>query len=144
MKKLMRLFPIAVLLMTANLVAGQTLKAVDDTQNAGKVEWINRSENTGKIPFGIPVTREFKVKNISRENLMLLQVRTTCHCVSMDWSREPIRPGETGVIRATYDAQREGDFYKIISVNTNFDPNQAVPFALTGKVDKKLEASTGQ
>lgn len=144
MKKTILLFPFVLVLMSATVSMAQTLKAVDDTQNAGKVEWLNRSENTGKIPFGTAVTREFKVKNTSRENLLLLQVRTTCHCVSMDWSREPIAPGETGVIRATYDAQREGDFYKIISVNTNFDPNQAVPFAFTGKVDKKLEASTGQ
>ena len=144
MKKIVSIFTCAIALMTATVSGAQTLKAVDDTQNAGKVEWINRSENTGTVPFGIPVTREFKVKNISKENLLILQVRTTCHCVSMDWTREPISPGETGVIRATYDAQREGDFYKIISVNTNFDPNQGVPFAMTGKVDKKLEASTGQ
>lgn len=144
MKKVIRFISCIVALTTATLSFAQTLKAVDDTQNAGKVEWVNRSENTGKIPFGTPVTREFKVKNISKENLMLLQVRTTCYCVTLDWSREAIRPGETGVIRATYDAQREGDFYKIIAVNTNFDPNQSVPFAFTGKVDKKLEASTGQ
>lgn len=144
MKKVIRFISCIVALTTATFSFAQTLKAVDDTQNAGKVEWVNRSENTGKIPFGTPVTREFKVKNISKENLMLLQVRTTCYCVTLDWSREAIRPGETGVIRATYDAQREGDFYKIIAVNTNFDPNQSVPFAFTGKVDKKLEASTGQ
>ncbi|MBV6441437.1 MAG: DUF1573 domain-containing protein [Haliscomenobacteraceae bacterium CHB4] len=143
MKKIICFVSCAIALMIGTTLLGQTLKAVDDTQNAGKVEWFNRSENTGKVPFGTPVTREFRMKNISRENLLLLQVRTTCHCVSLEWSREPIPPGETGVIRATYDAQREGDFYKVIAVNTNFDPNQSVPFALTGKVDKKLEASTG-
>ena len=144
MKKIFGFLICSFLLMNTPGASAQTLKAVDDTQNAGKVEWVNRSENTGKVPFGTPVTREFYVKNISKENLLLLQVRTTCFCVTMDWSREPIHPGETGVIKATYDAQREGDFYKIIAVNTNFDPYQSVPFALTGKVDKKLEASTGQ
>lgn len=144
MKKIFGFLTFAITLMTTSGTFAQTLKAVDDTQNAGKVEWINRSENFGKVPFGTPVTREFTVKNISRENLLLLQVRSTCHCVMVEWSREAVRPGETGVIKATYDAQREGDFYKIITVNTNFDPNQSVPFALTGKVDKRLEASTGQ
>lgn len=143
MKKIIRFVFCAVALLVATVTHAQTLKTVDDTQNAGKVEWVNRSENTGKVPFGAPVTREFRMKNISQENLLLLQVRTTCHCVSLEWPREPIRPGETGVIRATYDGQREGDFYKIIAVNTNFDPNQAVPLALTGKVDKNLEASAG-
>ena len=144
MKKLLLLFPVLFVLFSASHASAQTLKAVDDTQNVGKVEWLNRSAGTGKIPFGVPVTREFKFKNISRENLMLLQVRTTCHCVSIEWSREPIAPGETGIIRATYDAQREGEFYKIISVNTNFDPNMGVPFSFSGTVDKRLEASNKQ
>ncbi len=144
MKKLLLLFPVLFVLFSASHASAQTLKAVDDTQNVGKVEWLNRSAGTGKIPFGVPVTREFKFKNISRENLMLLQVRTTCHCVSIEWPREPIAPGETGIIRATYDAQREGEFYKIISVNTNFDPNMGVPFSFSGTVDKRLEASSKQ
>jgi hypothetical protein len=144
MKKIFGFLTCAITLITASASFAQTLKAVDDTQNAGKVEWANRSENTGKVPFGTPVTRTFAMKNISRENLLLLQVRSTCQCVTVEWSREAIRPGETGAIKVTYDAQREGDFYKIIAVNTNFDPNQAVPFALSGKVDKQLEASTGQ
>lgn len=139
---IIRILSLVVASMFATVSFSQTLKTVDDTQNAGKVEWLNRQVNTGKIAFGTPVTSEFKVKNVSKENLLILQVRTTCHCVSVDWSREPVAPGETVIIKATYDAQREGDFYKIISVNTNFDPNQAVPFALVGKVDKKLEAST--
>jgi hypothetical protein len=138
MKKIILFFVLLCALMLALEADAQTLKAVDDSQNSGKVEWINRSENTGKVPFGVPVVREFRMKNISRENLMLLQVRSTCHCVTVDWTREPIAPGKTGFIRVTYDAQREGDFYKIISVNTNFDPTQAVPFAISGKVDKKM------
>lgn len=144
MKKIVGFFAFVITLISSTAAFAQTLKAVDDTQNAGKVEWINRQANAGKVPFGTPVTSEFAIKNVSKENLMILQVRTTCHCVSLDWLREPIAPGQTGIIRATYDAQREGDFYKIIAVNTNFDPNQSVPLAFTGKVDKKLEASTGQ
>ena len=135
MKKIVAL---CTLILTCVLhLSAQTLKPVDDSQNSGKVEWLNRQVDTGKIPFGIPVTHEFKLKNISKENLMIFQVRTTCHCTSVDWSREPILPGETTVIRATYDAQREGEFYKILAVSTNFDPAQSVPLAIMGKVEKK-------
>ena len=144
MKNIIGFLTCTIALMVASESFAQSLKAVDDSQNAGKVEWLNRSENTGKVPFGTPVTRDFKVKNISGEKLMLLQVRSACYCVSVEWPREPVRPGETATIKATYDGQREGDFYKIITVNTNFDPNQSVPLAMTGKVDKKLEASMGQ
>ena len=141
MKKITFLLTLAAALLTVTVSSAQKLSAVDNSQNAGKVEWLNRQADFGKIPFGVPVTREFKVKNISRENLIILQVRTTCSCTSVMWSQEPIPPGQTGAIIATFDAQREGDFYKVLAVSTNFDPAQSVPFALTGKVDKKLEAS---
>jgi hypothetical protein len=142
MKNIICLFFCAVAL-TTNLAA-QQLKAVDDSQNAGKVEWLNRSENVGKTPFGVPVTKEFYVKNVSRENLMILQVRSVCSCVSAEWSQEPVAPGKTSTLKVTYDAQKEGDFYKIVMVSTNFDPNQTVPLALIGKVDKSQEASAKQ
>lgn len=141
MKKITCLLFCAAAFLTANVAQAQKLKAVDDSRNAGKVEWLDRQADFGKIPFGVPATREFKVKNVSQENLLILQARGTCFCTSVEWSQEPIPPGQTGVIKATYDAQREGDFYKIIIVSTNFDPNQSVPFALIGKVDRKLEAS---
>lgn len=141
MKKITRSLLCVIALLTASVAYSQTIKAVDNSQNAGKVEWLNRQADTGKIPFGVPVTREYKLKNISHETLMILQVRSACHCTTVEWSGEPIQPGETGVIKATYDAQREGEFYKIITVSTNFDPAQSVPLALTGKVDRSSDAA---
>lgn len=124
-------------------IEAQTLKAVDNSLNAGKVEWLDRQITTGNVPFGQPVMREFKIKNVSSENLMILQVKSSCHCTTTEWEQSPITPGSTGVIKVTYDSQKEGDFYRIVTVVTNFDSMQSVPLALVGKVDKKVEASTG-
>lgn len=139
-------FKLSLILLTLFLTAqsnAQTLKAVDSSQNAGKVEWLDRQITTGNVPFGLPVTREFRVKNIHSENLLILQVKSTCHCTVTSWDKNPIEPGKTGHIQVTYDALKEGDFYRIVSVVTNFDSMQPVPLALVGKVDKKQEASTG-
>ncbi len=57
-------------LLLATKSTAQTLKSVDNSQNAGKVEWLDRQITTGNVPFGQPVTREFKVKNISSENFI--------------------------------------------------------------------------
>ncbi|MFN0215360.1 MAG: DUF1573 domain-containing protein [Saprospiraceae bacterium] len=124
-------------------ISAQTLKTVDNSLNSGKVEWLDRQTNTGTVPFGQPVTKLFRVKNISSENLIILQVKSTCHCTTTEWDQDPIAPGKTGIIKLTYDALKEGDFYRIVSVITNFDSVQSVPLALTGKVEKKMEASTG-
>jgi hypothetical protein len=120
----------------------QTLKAIDNSQNAGKVEWLDRQITTGNVPFGQPVSREFKVKNISSENLMILQVKSSCYCTVTEWDHNAIAPGQTSLIKITYDGQKEGDFYRIVSVITNFDSMQSVPLALVGKVDKKPEADS--
>ena len=82
-------------------------------------------------------------QNISSENLLILQVKSSCHCTVAEWDHNPVEPGKTGVIKISYDAQKEGDFYRIVSVITNFDSMQSIPLALVGKVDKKPEASSG-
>jgi hypothetical protein len=139
MKHLFRFSFITLAILLSCRLAAQTLKAVDNSQNAGKVEWLDRQITTGNVPFGTPVTGEFKFKNISTENLLILQVKSSCHCTVTDWDRSPVAPGQTGVIKVIYDSQKEGDFYRIVSVLTNFDSMQGVPLALNGKVDKKPE-----
>lgn len=143
MKHFFKLSVLFGILLLSVKTTAQTLKAVDNSLNAGKVEWLDRQITTGNVPFGEPVTREFRVKNISNENLMILQVKSTCHCTTTEWDQNPIEPGKTGIIKVTYDGQKEGDFYRIVSVATNFDSMQTVPLAMVGKVDKKPEASTG-
>lgn len=135
-------FSVALLFMFS-LVNAQTMKSVDNSLNYGKVEWGAQQINAGKVPFGVPVSREFEVKNISTESLMILQVKSSCHCTVVEWQQEPVEPGKSAKIKVTYDAQREGDFYRIVTVLTNFDTNQSVPLALTGKVEPRLEANKG-
>ncbi len=143
MKHLFNLSLLFCALFLASKTTAQTLKAVDNSLNAGKVEWLDRQINTGNVPFGQPVTREFRVKNISSENLMVLQVKSSCHCTTTEWDQNPIGPGKIGILKVTYDSQKEGDFYRIVAVITNFDSMQSVPLAMVGKVDKKPEANSG-
>jgi len=139
MKNLYHLFLLATLSITVQSVQAQTMRAEDNSLNSGKVEWLPRQISAGTVPFGQPVSREFEVKNISTESLMILQVKSSCHCTVAQWSNEPVKPGATTHITVTYDGLREGDFYRIVTVLTNFDTNQPVPLALTGKVEAKAE-----
>lgn len=121
-------------------VAAQSVKTVDNSLNVGKVEWLQRQINAGTVTYGQPVSREFEIKNISTENLMILSVKSTCHCTVSEYSQAPVAPGETTRIKVTYDALKEGDFYRIVTVLTNFDTVHALPLILTGKV---IPASAG-
>lgn len=137
-----QLFAFVYFLILAFTAGAQNLPAGDNSLNAGKVSWTNRQIKTVSVAFGEPVVREFWFKNTSSENLILLRINNSCACMKLEWPESPIAPGKSAYITATYDAQKEGDFYRLFTVQTNFDPNQSVPFALSGKVEKRLEASS--
>lgn len=50
-----------------------------------------------------PQTCSFKVKNISDEPIAIFEVVTSCGCTEAQWTREPLQPGKTGTISATYN-----------------------------------------
>lgn len=44
----------------------------------------------------------FSVKNVGKENIIIYSVVSSCGCTSVEWTRETIRPGDTGTIKAEY------------------------------------------
>jgi hypothetical protein len=135
MRKLFSIFMFLTVCALSSTFA-QKVTIVDGTKNAGKVEWI-RNIDIAEIPFGVPRTVEFLVKNISNEPLLFTNVGTTCGCTVAEYSKEPIAPGATTIIKAIYNAKTEGPFYKIVTVNTNFDKDNSVTLSLQGTVLKK-------
>lgn len=136
MKNFLSLCLLLAAFVLPSALSAQTVRMVDQSKNAGKVEWLPRQIQMGNIPFDKPATVEFTVKNVSNEPLVLLKVNPTCHCTVVDFPKEAIMPGGSAVIKAVYDAKREGEFYKIITVSTNFDTEQTVALSMTGKVVK--------
>lgn len=129
-------------LLSAFTAGAQGMKIGDPSKNDGKVEWIPMQINAGEVPYGIPVERSYTVKNISNEDMVILNVKSSCHCTVADWTKEPIPPGLIGTISITYDALKEGEFYKIVTVTTNFDPDVQLALSMVGTVLPK--SSSGQ
>ena len=84
-----------------------------------------------------PVTYKFEFTNTGSQPLMIKQVQASCGCTSPAWSKEPVLPGKTGFISATYNPQsRPGPFSKTISVVTNATtPNKVL--TIKGEVEAK-------
>ena len=70
----------------------------------------------GKIKQNVPQKGTFIVTNISNEPLIIEQANPTCGCTISDYTKEPIAPGKTGVINATYNAANVGHFDKHLTV----------------------------
>ena len=49
-----------------------------------------------------PLTCTFTVKNIGKEAIAIYEVVTSCGCTDAVWTREPLQPGKSGTISATY------------------------------------------
>ena len=70
----------------------------------------------GKIKQNTPSTATFIVTNISNDILLIDQATPTCGCTIADYTKTPIAPGKTGVIKATYDAAALGRIDKTLTV----------------------------
>lgn len=94
--------------------------AVEVNDGAG-VKFEVEKHNFGEIAQNQPRTYEFVFTNTGTEPLIIKNVRTSCGCTSKEWPKEPIMPGESNVIKATFNAARLGQFNKSITVSTNAD-----------------------
>lgn len=70
----------------------------------------------GSIKQGSPTTAKFIVTNISNEPLIIEQANPTCGCTISDYTKEPIAPGKSGYINATYNAANPGHFDKHLTI----------------------------
>lgn len=83
----------------------------------------------GKIKQSVPAKGTFVVTNISNAPLIIEQANPTCGCTISDYTKEPIAPGKTGVINATYNAASPGHFEKHLTVKfAGIDEMKSITF----------------
>ncbi len=126
MKKLF--FSLIVLAFTSSVFAQPQAKKVTDV-----AKFDNETIDFGKIKQSIPTKGTFTVTNISSAPLIIEQANPTCGCTISDYTKEPIAPGKTGVINATYNAANAGHFEKHLTVKfAGVDEMKSITF--TGDV----------
>lgn len=64
-------------------------------------------------------THSFEVKNVGHELLVIQDVTTSCGCITVDYPKEPVRPGSTAVVKVTYKADQQEYFNKTVTVYGN-------------------------
>ena len=100
---------------------------------ADVAKFANETIDFGKIKQNVPQKGTFTVTNIGSEPLIIEQANPTCGCTISDYTKEPIAPGKTGVINATYNAAAAGHFEKHLTVKfAGVDEMKSITF--TGEV----------
>lgn len=81
-----------------------------------------------------PVTYEFKFTNTGGSPIIISNVKASCGCTTPEWTKDPVLPGKTGFVKATYDPKnRPGIFNKSITVSSNAE-NATVVLIIKGDV----------
>lgn len=90
------------------------------------------------------VTHEFTFLNNSNRPIKILSVQASCGCTTPAWSKDPVAPGKSGFIQASFNpAGRPGYFTKSLTVTTDFDSNPVI-LQIKGQVAVEGEKENGQ
>lgn len=113
------------------------------------VKWDQEMHDFGDIPKGIPATYEFTFTNTTKETILITSVKPACGCTAANYTKTPIKPGEKGMVAATFNAASAAPFQKSVTVMTNEGGAEAIKtLSFKGKVvepaapvetDKKTE-----
>jgi len=91
----------------------------------------------GKIKSGDKVTYEFKFTNTGKSPLIIKDAIASCGCTKPEWPSAPIKPGENGAIKVTFDSRSKmGLQDKQITITANTNPAQNLVH-LIGEVTTK-------
>jgi len=107
-----------ILMICAVMIGFAFTASAQDNQKA-EFKFNEEKHDFGKIPQGTPVTTIFEFTNIGTEPLILTEVRPTCGCTIADYTKTPVKSGDKGTIKITYNAAFAAPFTKTIVVTSN-------------------------
>jgi len=94
--------------------------------------------NFGSISVnGGSVDATFIITNNTKAPILLPHVTTSCGCTASNWTKDPIEPGQTGKVTATFNPKGVfGSFNKSITIQTSGIPERFV-VRIIGSVERE-------
>jgi len=108
-------------------------------QNADAMKFATEIHDFGTVPEGPAAEYEFSFTNTGKEPIIIQRAQPSCGCTTPSYSKDPVLPGKTGAIKASYGTQgRPNAFTKTITVFTNVGTKV---LTIKGNVEKAPETS---
>lgn len=126
----------ALLLLTLTVLGTNRLISVQAGNTYAPMalfRWDETTHDFGKISQGKPVVAEFSFTNRGEVPLVISSARGSCGCTGVQYPREAILPGQSGRIKATFNAASTGAFSKSVIVDSNAEGG-TVTLAIKGEV----------
>ncbi|MES2277455.1 MAG: DUF1573 domain-containing protein [Bacteroidota bacterium] len=107
------------LIILCAVVLGFTFAATAQDNTKPEFKFNEEKHDFGKIAQGKPVTTLFEYTNVGEQPLILTAVQPTCGCTIADYTKTPVKKGDKGTIKITYNAAVAQPFTKTITVTSN-------------------------
>jgi hypothetical protein len=104
------------------------------TRNNASIAFNTQEYDFGAIPLKKEADYSFNFSNPGKTPLMINNVKPSCGCTAVEWTRAPVKPGKQGTITVRYDAASPGIFHKEIAVYYN-GPGSPVILKIKGKTE---------
>ncbi|MEO6175873.1 MAG: DUF1573 domain-containing protein [Flavobacterium circumlabens] len=93
---------------------------------ATTIVWKAETIDVGEIPQGTPKAIVYEFKNTGKTAVVITSVQGSCGCTATDYTKEPILPGKSAKVTATYNAANKGGFTKTVTVTTSAETTPKV------------------
>lgn len=95
---------------------------------APQVKWLETTHDFGAFDEDMGnVTADFRLVNTGDEPLVIYAARASCGCTIPSYTKEPVEPGDTAVVKVVYNPTgRPGKFDKKVKIETNTRPSQSI------------------
>lgn len=103
----------------------------------GVIKFKTESHDFGKIEEGVQAAYTFEFTNTGTAPVVISNAQASCGCTTPDWTKEPVMPGKSGKVMASFNSQgRPGSFSKTVTVISNSETPQIV-LSIKGEVSSK-------
>lgn len=116
---------VSIALMSFKVMPTKTSTTISELL-AAPISWKTDIIDVGEIPQGTPKVINYEFTNTSSKPVLITNVQGSCGCTATDYTKEPIAPGKTANVKATYNAANKGVFTKTVTVTTSAETTPKV------------------
>lgn len=96
----------------------------NDSVKGPRIEIAPELHDFGKVKQNQKLVKEFELKNVGTEDLVLGRISTSCGCTAALTSKKTLTPGESTSLKVTFETRRyKGAVQRSVSIASN-DPRR--------------------
>ena len=116
------------------LMAAFALQTQAYAQGGAAISFEKKVHDFGNMKQHGDASTEFVFTNDGTAPLIVSNAKGSCGCTVPEWPREPIKPGESSVIKVKYDSKRVGPINKSVTITSN-GSEQPIVLRIKGNIE---------